>query len=75
MGAAARRQPGRVQERTLRSVTANTREDGREFLATCARVGVRTTVTPYPFAQADRAVADLAHERFTGAAVLVDFDG
>ncbi len=62
------------QERTLRSVTANTREDGREFLATCERVGVRTTVTPYPFAQADRAVADLAHERFTGAAVLVDFD-
>lgn len=62
------------QERTLRSVTANTRDDGREFLATCSRVGVRTTVTTYPFTQADRAVADLAHERFTGAAVLVDFD-
>lgn len=63
------------EERTLRSVTANTRDDGREFLAACERVGVRTTVTAYDFGEADRAVADLKHERFTGAAVLVGFDG
>ena len=62
------------QERTLRSVTANTREDGRDFLALAARVGVETTVVPYPFASADEALADLAHDRVTGAGVLVDFD-
>ena len=62
------------QERTLRSVTANTRQDGREFLDLCARAGITTTITPYPFAEADRALRDLFHERFTGAAVLVGFD-
>lgn len=62
------------QERSLRSVTANTREDGREFLELAARIGIETTVVPYPFARADEALADLAHDRVTGAAVLVDFD-
>jgi propanol-preferring alcohol dehydrogenase len=62
------------QERTLRSVTANTREDGRDFLEIAARIGMKSTVNPYPFDEADRALADLAHERFSGAAVLVDFD-
>jgi propanol-preferring alcohol dehydrogenase len=62
------------QERTLRSVTANTRQDGRDFLEIAARIGIRSTVNPYPFEEADRALADLAHERFSGAAVLVDFD-
>jgi propanol-preferring alcohol dehydrogenase len=63
------------QERTLRSVTANTRQDGRDFLAIAERIGMKSTVNPYPFEEADRALADLAHERFSGAAVLVDFDG
>jgi len=58
------------QERTLRSVTANTRGDGEEFLALAARVGVRPTTTVYPFEAADRALADLAHDRFNGAAVI-----
>ena len=62
------------QERNLRSVTANTREDGRDFLEAAAIIGVSVSVNPYPFSQADRALADLKHERFTGAAVLVDFD-
>jgi propanol-preferring alcohol dehydrogenase len=62
------------QERTLRSVTANTRQDGRDFLEAAAMIGVKITVNPYPFSEADRALADLKHERFTGAAVLVDFD-
>lgn len=62
------------QERSLRSVTANTREDGRDFLEAAAMIGVAVSVNPYPFSQADRALADLKHERFTGAAVLVDFD-
>ena len=63
------------QERTLRSVTANTRQDGRDFLATAERIAMKATVNPYPFSEADRALKDLAHERFSGAAVLVNFDG
>jgi alcohol dehydrogenase, propanol-preferring len=62
------------QERTLRSVTANTRRDGRDFLEAAAMIGVKISVNPYPFSEADRALADLKHERFTGAAVLVGFD-
>ena len=57
-------------ERTVRSVTANTRADGEEFLRLAARHGIRSTTVPYPFDQADRALADLAHGRFAGAAVL-----
>ena len=63
------------QERTLRSVTANTRQDGRDFLEIAARIAIKSTVHAYPFAEADRALNDLAHERFSGAAVLVDFEG
>jgi hypothetical protein len=58
-------------ERTLRSVTANTRRDGREFLAFAGRHRLRVSVTEYPLAAADRALADLAADRVTGAAVLV----
>ena len=58
------------RERQLRSVTANTRADGEEFLRLAARFGIRATTTAYPMAAADRALADLAHGRFSGAAVL-----
>jgi propanol-preferring alcohol dehydrogenase len=58
------------QERTLRSVTANTRADGEEFLALAERIGVRPTTTVYPFEAVDQALADLAHDRFNGAAVI-----
>jgi propanol-preferring alcohol dehydrogenase len=58
------------EERRLRSVTANTRADGEAFLRLAARFGVRATTNPYPMAAADRALADLAHGRFSGAAVL-----
>ena len=57
-------------ERRVRSVTANTRGDGEEFLALAAQIRVRVTTTPYPLAAADRALADLAHGRVRGAAVL-----
>jgi propanol-preferring alcohol dehydrogenase len=62
------------QERALCSVTANTRHDGREFLEIAEKIGARSTVHPYPFSEANRALNDLAHDRFSGAAVLVDFD-
>lgn len=58
------------QERTLRSVTANTRADGREFLALAARHRLSVAVTRYPLDHADEALADLAADRVTGAAVL-----
>jgi alcohol dehydrogenase, propanol-preferring len=58
-------------ERQIRSVTANTRADGEEFLALAARLGLRVTAATYPLDAADRALADLANDRVTGAAVLV----
>lgn len=58
------------QERQVRSVTANTRRDGEELLATAARIGLRPTVVPYALDEADRALVDLAADRVTGAAVL-----
>ena len=58
------------QERQVRSVTANTRQDGEEFLRLAARIPLRPTTVTYPLAQADRALADLAGDRVTGAAVL-----
>lgn len=58
------------EERVLKSVTANTRRDGEELLHLATRLGVRATTQPYPMAQADVALADLAHDRITGAGVL-----
>jgi propanol-preferring alcohol dehydrogenase len=60
------------QERQVRSVTANTRRDGEEFLRLAERLGVRATTVPYDMAEAPRALADLAHGRFGGAAVLTN---
>ena len=57
-------------ERELRSVTANTRRDGEEFLELAARLGVTATTTPYPLEAAHEALGDMAHDRLVGAAVL-----
>ncbi len=57
-------------EKVVRSTTANTRADGEALLRLAPRLGVRATTTAYPFEEADRALADLAHDRLTGAAVL-----
>jgi propanol-preferring alcohol dehydrogenase len=59
------------QERSLVSVANLTRRDGEEFLALAPRVPVATTVTPYPLADANRALDDLRGGRFDGAAVIV----
>jgi alcohol dehydrogenase, propanol-preferring len=59
------------REKQVRSVTANTRADGEEFLRLAAALRVRPTVAPRPLDEADRALADLAGGRITGAAVLV----
>ena len=59
-------------EKQLRSVTSNTREDGREFLALAARHAVHATTHTYPLSRADEALRDLKAGRFDGAAVLVN---
>ncbi|HEY6738825.1 MAG TPA: zinc-binding alcohol dehydrogenase family protein, partial [Actinopolymorphaceae bacterium] len=58
-------------ERDLRSVTSNTRDDGRAFLAFAAEHSLRIATTPYPLSAADTALDDLAADRVNGAAVLV----
>jgi len=58
------------QERTLRSVTANTRGDAAEFLTLAERLRIKVTTTPYAFEQAGQALADLAGDRIHGAGVL-----
>ncbi|MBO0730512.1 MAG: zinc-dependent alcohol dehydrogenase family protein, partial [Acidimicrobiaceae bacterium] len=58
------------QEKQLRSVTANTRADGEEWLAVAARIGLRPHTTLYPMEAADRALVDLAADRVNGAAVI-----
>ena len=59
-------------EKQLRSVTSNTRHDGREFLALADRYHVRATTHVYPMSQAQQALQDLKAGRFDGAAVLVN---
>lgn len=58
------------RERTLTSVTANTRADGEQLLRLAAALDVRPTVTTYPFPAVDQALDDLALGRFAGAAVV-----
>ena len=59
------------RERTLRSVTANTRADGEEFLSLAAAMKLVVRTQPYAFGNADLALRDLDADRVDGAAVLV----
>ncbi len=58
------------EERSVRSVANLTRADGEEFFALAATMPIATSVTTYPLADADRALADLRDGRVSGAAVL-----
>jgi propanol-preferring alcohol dehydrogenase len=58
-------------ERTLTTVSANTRADGEELLRLAAALDVAPVVAPYPFEAADRALQDVHAGRVVGAAVLV----
>ncbi len=57
-------------ERVVRSVANLTRRDGEEFLQLVPRTGVRTEVSSYPLAEANRALDDLRAGRIRGSAVL-----
>src|SRR5690606_14852703 len=59
------------RERQLRSVTSNTRAQAGEFLAFAGRHRLHVSTHQYPLDHADRALSDLAHGRFDGAAVLI----
>lgn len=58
------------EERQIVSVANLTRADATEFFAVAERAAVKTEVTRYPLAQANRALADLREGRLQGAAVL-----
>jgi propanol-preferring alcohol dehydrogenase len=58
------------QERSLTSVTANTREDGRELLELAAAIPIETRIRSYPLERANEALVDLKRDRIRGAAVL-----
>ena len=58
------------EERTLTSVTANTRRDGVELLDVAERAGLRVVTTTYAFEEADRALGDLGADHVNGAAVI-----
>ncbi len=59
------------RERTLTSVTANTRADGEELIRLAGRLGIRARVRRVPFEEADGALEALAHGDVSGAAVLL----
>jgi propanol-preferring alcohol dehydrogenase len=58
------------RERCLRSVTANTREDGLAFLREAAEIRLRPRTEPFRLEEANRALALLKEGKIRGAAVL-----
>ena len=58
------------QERVMRSVANNTREDGRDFLRIAAEIPIRTRVQLFPLREANRALNALKNDAIPGAAVL-----
>ena len=59
------------QERTLTSVTANTRADGVRLLREAAAIRLKPKVTTFPLAEANEALLALAEDRVSGTAVLL----
>ncbi len=57
-------------ERELRSVTANTREDGRELLREAAEIPIRPHTTTWPLEQANEALQALKNDQISGTGVL-----
>jgi propanol-preferring alcohol dehydrogenase len=58
------------QERVVRSVANNTRQDGEEFLRIAAEIPIETHVQLFPLAEANRALNALKNDAIQGAAVL-----
>src|SRR5580658_3023683 len=58
------------EERVIRSVANNTRNDGKDFLRVAAEIPIRSETTLYALRDANRALNDLKSDRVNGAAVL-----
>lgn len=58
------------QERMIRSVANNTRQDGEEFLNLAAQIPIHTHVRVYPLREANLALNALKNDAIPGAAVL-----
>jgi propanol-preferring alcohol dehydrogenase len=54
-------------ERTLRSTTASTRQDGEELLAV---PGIETEITEFPFEQVNEGLLAIKKDEIQGSAVL-----
>jgi propanol-preferring alcohol dehydrogenase len=57
-------------ERAIRSVTANTRQDGLDFLREAAAIPIKPHTVRFPLEDANRALQALKAGSFQGAAVL-----
>ena len=58
-------------EKTLRSVTANTRADGEELLRIAAEIPLRPQITAFALRDANRALQQLKHDAIRGSGVLI----
>jgi propanol-preferring alcohol dehydrogenase len=58
------------QERSIRSVANNTRNDGHDFLRLAAEIPIRTETQVFPLEAANLALNALKHDGIRGAAVL-----
>jgi propanol-preferring alcohol dehydrogenase len=58
-------------EKTLRSVTANTRADGEDLLRVAAEIPIVPKTTVFPLADANRALQQLKHDAISGTGVLI----
>jgi propanol-preferring alcohol dehydrogenase len=58
-------------EKNLRSVTANTRQDGEELLQLAGEIPLRPKTTAFPLADANRALQQLKCDGIRGSGVLI----
>jgi propanol-preferring alcohol dehydrogenase len=63
--------PHLFHEKTLRSVEANTRQDGEALLREAAEIPIRPAVAAYPLEAANDALAALKADRLVGTGVLL----
>ena len=64
-------EPHLFWEKTLQSVTANTRRDGEALLGEATRIPIRPRIRRYVLADANRALQNMQADRVRGTAVLM----
>jgi alcohol dehydrogenase, propanol-preferring len=63
--------PHLFHEKSLRSVEANTRQDGEDLLREAAEIPIRPQVTTHPLEAANEALLALKADRLSGTGVLI----